>query len=82
MIKSIEELKDLILWAKAQKVKSLKLGEIIVELSDLALIEDIQEPKAAGNPNVTASVSTFLEDLTGTGNSKEDEDLLYWSAKN
>lgn len=81
MIKTVDELKELILWAKSEKVKSLKIGDIIIEMSDLALIEDIQAKPEQANSKVTASVTTFMEDMASTGNKKEDEELLYWSAQ-
>jgi hypothetical protein len=40
MIKSVDELKSLILWAKEQKLKSLRLADISIEFSELSLLPE------------------------------------------
>lgn len=78
MFKNIDELKDFIIWAKSEKVKAVKVGEISVELSDLALtadLLDIETPKDLAMP----PASTKLPD--GNTETPEDEQLLFWSAR-
>lgn len=80
MIKSVAELKELIIWAKSQKVKSLKIGEIAVEISELATLEGIQDLGAPEQKSPDLTVPPTSPRLAG-GNqeSSEDEELLYWS---
>lgn len=77
MVNNIEELKNLILWCKEQKVKSLKVAEYSFELSDLALVESFQsQEEAILNEEKKTVVQKDLIDLDA---SKEDEEDLYWS---
>lgn len=82
MLENISELKELILWAKKQKVKSLKLGTTEFELSDIALIEDLPD---IGSEQVKASdlsvppSSPRLPD--GNAQPTDEEELLFWSAR-
>ncbi len=75
MFNNTEEIKNFILWCKEHKVKSFKLGDLTVELSELSFIpeEELTAPKA---PAFTNSAT-----LTDTENisEKEEEELLYWS---
>ena len=41
MLKNVEELKELIVWMKSQKVASIKIDSIEVQLSQYAFIEDL-----------------------------------------
>lgn len=84
MINSIEELKEFILWAKSQKVKSIKLGDINVEMSDLAFIGDFQD---LGTPEREKQMPDISVPPTsprlpeGNQQSKEEDEELYWSAR-
>lgn len=82
MIKTIDELKDLIIFAREQKLKTLKIGEIVIEVSDIAHVSElanIPEMGVSKNPAVTASIGGLLDEL---GNQDEDdEDLLFHSAR-
>ena len=76
MINNTEELKKLITWAKENKVKSLKIGEISFELSELSFIEDIE----LSQDRISSNVGEYNNDtLTDTLDSNEDEALLFWS---
>lgn len=77
MVKTIEELKALIIWAKSQKVKHLKLADIEITLSDYALIEDL-----AGLTSQTLSTQltdTKQEDAPANPDSAptDDPDLFF-----
>ena len=83
MVNNVEELKNLILWLKKTKVKSLKLGETVIELSDLALIEDLQDATAAPQaPKEDQSTKEGgVEELTNVSEPNEDEEILFHSAR-
>lgn len=74
MIKSISELQDLIIWAKAQKLKSVEVSGVRFEFSDLAHIaelndmavpaKDISNPASSPRlPNGNTELSEFEKDL-------------------
>lgn len=81
IIANISELKDLIIFAREQKLKKLKIGEIELEVSDLAHIEATQalEMGQSINPSVSASIGSLLEGIDRED--PEDEELLYHSAR-
>lgn len=81
VFKDIEELKQFIIWAKSQKVRTISTPQVSFELSDLALVEDVPEIQLNKSPLVSNNISTYLEDLNSSGDKKEDEDTLFWSAK-
>lgn len=60
MVKTVDELKELIEWAKKARVKSLKVGAIEVELSDYAFIETLGESaeQATLTPDLAADSGT------------------------
>ena len=65
MFKDSQELKDFITWAKSQKIYHFKVGEVEIQFTPIAMIdEDEYEPK---NIPVTEDIS--------------DEELLEWSAR-
>lgn len=72
MINSISELKDLILWAKSEKLKSLKLNGVEIEFSDISLLESVVLPDAA---------PATEPEITQTPQTAENDELLYWSAR-
>lgn len=78
---SIDELKDLIIFAKTNKVKSLKIGEFTVEISEIAHITDHGEIDMGQSKNkaVVASMSELVGDSQLTA--EEEEDLLFHSAR-
>jgi hypothetical protein len=81
MVKSIIELKELIVWARSQRLKSLKLGDIALEFSELVHVESLpnmlDEPTSAGleTPASTPKLPN------GNAEIPEDEQLLYWSTR-
>jgi hypothetical protein len=75
MLKTTEEVQKFILWCKENKVKSFKLGDLHVELSELSFIPD-NELIAPGAPAFTNSAT--LTD-TEEESSKDEEEMLYWS---
>jgi hypothetical protein len=80
MVKSIEELKALILWCKQEKVLSIKLDNCSFEISSMGLIEDmVTTENAILNEDSKNVIQKDLieEDLS---QSSDDEDL-YWSTR-
>ena len=75
MITTIKELKEFILWAKEQKISSVKIGDIAFEVSNLALIEATDIPAYVEQPSTTGLNEQDLNEQ------KEDEDLLMWSTR-
>lgn len=81
MIKTVEELKDLIIFAREQKLKTLKIGEISLEISDLAHVQDLSNVPELGtskNTAVTASFGGLLDELSEQDS--DNEDLLFHSS--
>lgn len=74
MFKTIKELQDFILWAKAEKLKRLKVGDVEIEISDYALVADLL-PSISQTPNSEPQSAAELARMK-----KEEEDLLNWSA--
>lgn len=85
MIKTVEELKELIEWAKKTRVKTFKVGEIEVHLSDYAFIEGLNEPSEPSvvpAPDVSAPTKTpdWTAGSAAEDNKADDEDL-FWSTR-
>lgn len=84
MIKSVEELQNLIVWLKKERVKSLKVGEIIVELSDYAFIEQLTDasgPTSNPTEESKAAKATPQNELNVPGTDESDEDILFHSSR-
>lgn len=80
---SISELKDLILWAKKEKVSVIKLGDVQFELSIMALTQDLQDlanPEATKDLSVPAN-SPRLPGGNVQANEDDDEALLFHSSE-
>lgn len=72
MFKTIEELKEFILWAKSEKIARIKVADVEVEMSNIALI-----------PQAYASVlsSQTEKSQENQSSASEDEELLMWSSR-
>lgn len=77
MVKSIEELKNLIIWAKEQKIKSLKIADIHIEISDLALVESFNSQATDPNVELTDRINSTEDAQT----KEEQNEDLYWSTR-
>lgn len=75
MISNISELKELITWAKANKLNRLKIGEIEFELSELNHVESYPDVPGLMTPAESAKIPN------GNAEPPEDEQLLYWSTR-
>jgi hypothetical protein len=76
---SLDEVKEMIIFCKQQKVKNLKLGEINIEMSDYSHIESLSEQEATPKKEETQS-SKNLVDTNITEQAEDDSDMLFWSA--
>jgi len=74
-----EDLKNFIVWCKAQKVKQIKLDTIEIVLSDYALIEDLVAPPSqnAATPAATQKPSIADPNNGPKQNGDEDPDLFF-----
>lgn len=76
MVKTIEELKELIKWAKEQKISAVKIGDIEFHVSTQALSEVIFEQAKASESSPTEGLS----ELEQKQKIEDDEDL-FWSTR-
>lgn len=65
---TIEQVKDLIIWAKGQKVQALSVGDVGVTFSPMAFYE---EPLKPSNSEVSPIDNT----------NEEEDDLLFHSVR-
>ncbi len=77
MFKNIDELKEFLLWAKSERISEVKIDEIHVVFSGLALMDTLP-------PNSPASL-TLAEAINAASKTpeqlaKEEDELLYASA--
>ena len=78
MFKTEKELKDFILWCKANKVKSFKNNDTNFELSELSFVPELTEKQM--EKKVEEAYDHTLIDTAKQELDKEDEELLYWSS--
>lgn len=82
LLLSIDDIKDLIRFAKAEKVKKMQIGNINFELSDYALIDELytgSEPENTPQKEETFS-SKNMVDTNVSEQNQEDDSLLFWSS--
>lgn len=79
IINDLEQVKEFILWAKAQKVKSFKLSGIEVELSDFAIYEQLPNLETEVEKESKQVVQTDL--FESQKNEETTDEDLYWSSK-
>lgn len=73
MFKDIQNLLEFIENAKKANIKSFQIGDIKVEFSDFAFVENIANvPKSEER----STSKTMVDTLSG----EEDEELLFWSS--
>lgn len=79
MFKDAKELKSFILWAKTQKIKSFKIKDIEVELSELNFLPSVDDEPIRELSNITSD--TLLDTEDEKTSEQEDDELLYWSTQ-
>jgi hypothetical protein len=81
MIKDVNELKEFILWARSQKVKTFKINEISIEMSEYAFLADVAEQFPVEGPT-KAPEQTIQTDLIDASEAeKPTNEDLFWSAR-
>lgn len=84
MFKTVAQLKEFILWAKAQKVQEIHVGKVAVVFSAYAIAEAaVDEPSdfiKPRTPNEERDTSkTLVDDVPEMADN--DEELLFYSSK-
>jgi hypothetical protein len=83
MIANVDELKELITWARSQRLKSVSINGISFEFSEFAHVESLPDIAAtayqseAGLDKPASSIK--LPD--GNAQPTEEDELLFWSAR-
>lgn len=75
-LSSLQELKEFILWAKAEKIQKLTIGDIALEFNSLAVLPDELPNTEASTKEVKEGLKTYAEDV----DSALDEELLFHSS--
>lgn len=75
MFKTVEEIKEFVTWARSQKIKSVKVGDLEIEMSELAYVEPMNAEEIISR----LDNKTYADDADSNAK-KEEEELLLWSA--
>ncbi len=73
------ELKELILWMKDNKIKRFKNAEVEFELSDLAFIEELNPGKPV--KEMPLGSNSDMLDTEKPLTKEEEDELLFWSSR-
>lgn len=79
MMLSIEDIKDLVLFARKQKVKVLQIGDVKLEMSDYAFIEDVTKEASVEVKEKDVDPKIWAEEKEEM-DQKEYDDLLFHSS--
>jgi len=79
MMLSIEDIKDLVLFARKQKVKVLQIGDVKLEMSDYAFIEDVTKEASIEVKEKDVDPKIWAEEKEEM-DQKEYDDLLFHSS--
>lgn len=72
---NIDDIKAFLEWAKAQKIQKVKVGEVEVEFSILALTDEDQASIFTPPKTEAQELQAKLEEQ------KEDDEIVFWSAR-
>lgn len=80
MFKTTHDLREFILWCRQAKIKAVKVGNVEVQFSDLAFLneEDLTELSEVSLKQLKADAS-MQEAVDAKEAEDEDNDLLFWS---
>lgn len=92
MIESLDDVKQLVIWAKNVGLKKLKIGEVEFELSDMALTEKYADlPEMSNEPANSAKTGPLKDSESKNSSSKtwidtadfseDDEAALFHSVR-
>lgn len=78
---SIDEVKELAVWARNNGVKRIKMNNVELELTELAFVGALET--SPGQPTIRASEEldtdrTLLDEKPE--NADKDDDMLFWSS--
>jgi hypothetical protein len=77
MFSNVEDLKSFLLWAKEQRIESVKAGEVEIKFSSLAFVGSFPElDEPAERPFVLSETAEISPETK-----KEDEETLFWSSQ-
>ena len=80
MISNIDQLKSFILWCKEQKIKSMDLGTVKFEISELDFVQDISQPVTDLSSNLSKyNNETLADTLEEPEDWRNDPDLFHSS---
>ena len=74
------EVQHFIAYCKSEKIKSFKIQDVEVVISELAYVPDINEPVAQDYKLDSGDILSDAEDEKFM-TEKEKEELLFWSTK-
>jgi len=79
MMLSIEDVKDLVMFARQQKVKVLQIGDVKLEMSDYAFIEDVTKEASIEAKKDDADPKIWVDEKEEM-DPKEYDELLFHSS--
>jgi hypothetical protein len=81
MFKNTDELKEFIIWAKEQGLKSVKTDNISFEVSDYELVKKFTSQTTVLS-EIEKPAESRVDVIRQEAKQKdEDEELLFWSSK-
>lgn len=80
MMLSIEDVKDLVVFARSQKVKTLQIGDVKIEISDYAFIEDVSNSAVPASQKEESDSPKIWVDEKENLSQQEYDELLFHSS--
>lgn len=82
MFKDLNDIKEFIKWCKSNKIKSFSIKDVAIEISDIAFIEELNDDKTEVSSILLEQAQEIAEDskFEKEQQTKEDDELLFWSA--
>lgn len=80
MFKTARELKAFITWASKNHVKRVKVGEIEVEISEIAFVPELNPPRMSKSKNTEEP--PVLESAEEPQRAITEDPDLFWSSRN
>lgn len=78
MFENVEEIKQFIVWAKSQGLKSVSIDNVKFEISDVTLADEFLNKAPENDQSPAFNKQDWLAEQSDPN---EDEDLLYHSAR-
>lgn len=77
MFKTVDELKNFIVWAKEQQIKTFTVDNVKIEVSDLYFADKLVNGSSESMPEYKPSSKRYIDDPKVN---EDDEELLMWSS--